>query len=123
MDEIALSFTAQPGWLRAEAAGPVSQGAIAQALPRLFAEVRRLGVRRLLVDLGGVTGDLTNLERYEMGLAVADTLRDLERLAVVSSRRTVVNHHFEDVVNNRGLKTRVFAHDDAAAAQEWITGP
>jgi hypothetical protein len=123
MDEIAFSFTAQPGWLRIDATGSAGQGAIARALVRLFAEVRRLGARRVLVDLRGVTGDLTNLERYEVGVAAADGLRELERLAVVSAPGIEVNRHFEDVVNNRGLKTRVFAHDEAAAAAAWLNGP
>jgi hypothetical protein len=123
MDEIAFSFTAQPGWLRVDATGAADQGAIARALLRLFAEVRGLGARRLLVDLRGVSGDLTNLERYEIGVAAAEGLRDLERLAVVSAPGIVVNRHFEDVVNNRGLKARVFTHEEAAAAEEWLSMP
>jgi hypothetical protein len=123
MDEIVWSYTAQPGWLRVDVAGPADRALIARALPRAAAEIRSQGARRVLIDMAGVTGDLTNLERFELGVAVAGLLHDLERLAVVGAPGVVVNRHFEDVANNRGLRTRVFEHAETAAAVEWLSSP
>jgi len=112
-----LSFRQDGNVLFCEVRGPYSLAAFLQLADQVNAERQARGAGRVLVDIRHVTGDISHLDRYRLGIYVAEKPKHAERLAVVA-RREIINWMFENVATNRGLPTCVTA--DQRYAETWL---
>jgi hypothetical protein len=88
---------------------------------RLVDQVRKerlaRGASRVLVDIRSLTGEISSLDRYRLGIYCAEKPNRPERLAVVA-RPDAINWMFENVASNRGLPTCESA--DERYAESWL---
>jgi hypothetical protein len=64
-------------------------------------------LRRVLVDLTGVTGQPPDIDRFELGERLAQVFGSTHTLAVIG-RKESVNRLAETVAQNRGTALRIF---------------
>ena len=112
-----LSFQEEPGFLSCAVQGAYSLADFLRLADAVFAECRKRGTPRAVVDITAVTGDIPQIDRYRLGIYCAEKREKLNRLAVVA-RREIINWMFENVATNRGLTTCVTA--DPTYAANWL---
>jgi hypothetical protein len=115
--QLDLSFRQDGSVLFCEVSGPYSLAAFLQLADQVRTERQARGADRVLVDIRNVTGDISHLDRYRLGIYVAEKPKHAARLAVVA-RREIINWMFENVATNRGLPTCVTA--DQRYAENWL---
>jgi hypothetical protein len=115
--QLQRSYRQDGNVLFCEVSGPYSLAAFLRLADQVRAERQARGAERVLVDIRGVAGEIPHLDRYRLGIYVAERPRHAERLAVVA-RREVINWMFENVATNRGLPTCVTA--DPRYAENWL---
>jgi hypothetical protein len=111
------SLREEQGYLAIAAQGAYSLADFLRLADTVFAECRKRGLGRAVVDITGVTGDIPQIDRYRLGIYCAEKRDRVSRLAVVA-RREIINWMFENVATNRGLTTCVTA--DPAYASNWL---
>lgn len=82
----------------------------------VYAELVKLGCKRLLVDMSLVTGPPPEMDRFDMGEYFASVLRSMKTAIVY--RKVYTNKFFEDTAVNRGAWVCVFP--DKQAALRWL---
>jgi hypothetical protein len=112
-----VCFRKQGDVLFCEVSGPYSLGDFLRLADQVRAERKAQGATRTLVDIRNVTGDISSLDRYRLGIYCAEKPDRAERLAVVM-RRESINWMFENVATNRGLPTCESA--DPRYAENWL---
>src|SRR5262245_4911989 len=112
-----LSFRQAGGVLYCEVSGPYSLADFLRLADGVDAERKARGASSVLVDIRQVTGEIPQLDRYRLGIYVAERPGRPRRLAVVA-RREIINWMFENVATNRGLPTCVTA--DQRYAENWL---
>lgn len=115
--QLQLSFRQEGDALFCTVGGPYSLAAFLRLVDQVRAERLVRGASRVLVDIRGVTGDISSLDRYRLGIYCAEKPTRPERLAVVARQETV-NWMFENVASNRGLPTCETA--DPRYAENWL---
>jgi hypothetical protein len=115
--QLELSYRQDGDVLFCEARGPYSLAAFLHLADQVSAERQARGAARVLVDIRNVSGEIPHLDRYRLGIYVAEKPKHAERLAVVA-RREIINWMFENVATNRGLPTCVTA--DQRYAENWL---
>jgi hypothetical protein len=112
-----LDFREEGDILHCAVSGPYSLADFLRLADRVLERRRGRGLRRVLVDITAVTGEIPSLDRYRLGIYVAEQPARAQRLAVVA-RRELINWMFENVASNRGLPTCVTA--DPRFAESWL---
>ena len=112
-----LSFRPEGDFLFCEVSGPYSLTDFLRLADQVRAERMARGASRVLVDLRGVSGEVSSLDRYRLGIYVAEKPDRAKRLAVVL-RPDSINWMFENVASNRGLPTCESA--DPRYAENWL---
>ena len=115
--QLMLSFRQQGAVLFCEVSGPYSLADFLRLADQVRAERQSRGCTRAMVDIRNVTGEISALDRYRLGIYVAEKPNRAERLAVIM-RRESVNWMFENVASNRGLPTCETA--DPRYAENWL---
>lgn len=115
--QLDLSYRLDGDVLFCEVRGPYSLAAFLQLADQVSVARLARGASRVLVDIRNVTGDISHLDRYRLGIYVAEKPKHAARLAVVARRETI-NWMFENVATNRGLPTCVTA--DQRYAENWL---
>jgi hypothetical protein len=115
--QLQLSFRQEGDVLFCTVSGPYSLADFLRLVDKVRAERLSRRASRVLVDICGVTGDISSLDRYRLGIYCAEKPTRPERLAVVARRETV-NWMFENVASNRGLPTCESA--DPRYAENWL---
>src|SRR5262245_59698472 len=103
--------------LHCEVSGPYSLADFLLQSAKWRQHRKALGATRVLVDIRQVTGDISSLHRYRLGIYCAEKPDRAERLAIVM-RREAINWMFENVATNRGLPTCESA--DPRYAENWL---
>ena len=116
--QLAVQLELRKGHLEVLASGPYSRQGVFELIDRIGHATQAQGAARVLLDIGGVSGDPPDLDRFEYGVHAAQTLGRLERLAVLGDSQFRVTHLFEDAARNRGLPVRVFR--DRGQAIAWL---
>src|SRR5262245_43354706 len=112
-----LSFRQQGNILFCEVSGPYSLADFLRLADKVRQQRKAAGATRTLVDITKVTGEISSLDRYRLGIYCAEKQDRAERLAIVM-RREGINWMFENVATNRGLPTCESA--DARYAENWL---
>lgn len=115
-----LSFRKHGDVLFCDVSGPYSLADFLRLADLVRAERKAQGATRTLVDIRQVTGDISSLDRYRLGIYCAEKPDRAERLAIVM-RRESINWMFENVATNRGLPTCESA--DPRYAENWLRQP
>ena len=115
--QLSLSFRTEGDVLFCEVSGQYSLAGFLRLVDQVKAERLARGASRVLVDIRGVTGEISSLDRYRLGVYCAEKPSRPERLAVVARPETV-NWMFENVACNRGLPTCESA--DPRYAENWL---
>jgi len=115
-----LDFEDRPGYLMAKVSGPHSLGEGRAVFQRIAATAQERDVPRVLLDSRGITGEVPDLDRYELFKEAASLLGHLERLAMVVGSFPQYTGFGIDVARNRGLEVQPFK--DPREAVAWLTG-
>lgn len=119
----ALRATLEPreGYLFVTIVGEPALPAIQRILGEVMATCRERGLKAILVDACGLTGDLSILERFELGLHFAVTWDPGVRCAVVVTPESLPDRQLLEVVaRNRAVDVRLF--DALSKACAWLEG-
>ena len=109
----------QPDYLLAVVSGLFDKAKLADMLKDIFAASSRHGLRKILVDIRALEGEITFIARYDAGQLVADLQREPVRLAMLGTSSQIwPDRFFENVAKNRGVETKVTL--DKAEALEWL---
>jgi hypothetical protein len=116
---VALRMRVCRGYARVVLRGPARSEALREAVRAVAGFARRAGVRRILVDAVGLTGEFTRLARYEVNAYAAAMGREMERVAVVMAPAMIDPEKYGvQVARNRGLLMEVFT--DGRKARAWL---
>lgn len=80
--------------------------------------IRSHQAKATLIDLRGVPGDVTFLDRYELGELTGRYLPQISIAALVLERQADHKHIGKIVARNRGAYLEVFT--DQASAEAWL---
>ena len=109
-----------PGYLVVHVAGAFSLKESLATLEKAASVARARGMRRILFDASQVTGNPSDIDRYDVGKEAAELFAHIERLAFVRWATSRYTGFAFDVAQNRGLDARAFL--DRAEAERWLTG-
>jgi len=109
----------QPDHLYAVGSGSFDHAQLEGVLKEIFVAASTHGLRKILIDIRTVVGPISALARYEAGETAAKLQREPIRLVVLGSETHLwPDRFFENVANNRGVKT--FVTTDMAEALRWL---
>jgi hypothetical protein len=97
--------------------GPASLDDFVGLMTTFGEQTRREGVKRVLVNLLGVEGELKFTDHFQLGSQAAQLLRHLDKLASVVPADKIT-HTSEKVAQKQGFQLRVFTSVDEAAG--WL---
>ena len=114
--ELKMKSAVDAGYLRITAQGT-------HALPRSIgliewtaAESLRQNAARVLLDCRGIEGQLSTMDRYELGVAISSIP---VKVAIILRQAMMDPDRFGEIVaRNRGANARVFTAEDEAI--EWL---
>jgi len=113
-----LSIDIQEGsnYLACTITGKWVTGELKNYTDTVYAELMKLGYKRLLADMSLVSGPPPEMDRFDMGKYIASALRGI-KIAIVY-RKVYANKFFEDAAVNRGALVSVFP--DKQTALQWL---
>ena len=99
--------------------GSFDHAKLAAMLKDIFAASSCHGLRRILIDIRTLEGDLSVMARYDFGRIAAELQREPVRIAVLGTEAQLWPDRFaENVANNRGVQTKVST--DLVEALAWL---
>ena len=104
-----------------EISGPYSLEYFLECVENVAVRCREASLSKVLVDLRGVTGHPSIMDRYRIGVALADSWGSGIQGAMIAPR-SMVNRMTETVVFNRGGRIRVFFDRPEAVAWLGVSG-
>jgi len=114
-----LKLEARDGFLLATATGRVSSNEAREWCKHICDPAADRGLNRIVLDCLGVEGELSDLDRYEIGKAMAENClnRSSPTIALIGKPPTITG--FEALVaRNRGLT--VFTFPERQAGLDWL---
>ena len=112
-----LAIEANGEYLRVTAKGTYAFGRTQRLIYVMRESSDAHQLRRVLVDLTGVTGQPPDIDRFELGERLAQVFGSTHTLAIIG-REESVNRLAETVAQNRGVALRVFFSEREALA--WL---
>src|SRR5262245_47603161 len=113
-----VQFEDGPGYLVVNMAGGFALKESLAVLEKAASAARAKGMRRILIDASRVTGDPSDMDRYDAGKEAAGVFAHIERLAFVRWASARFTGFAFDVAQNRGLDARPFL--DRKEAEAWL---
>lgn len=117
-----LKLESREGFLLATATGRVSLSEALKVYKKSCDAAVRRGFDKILFDFLGLTGELSDLERYELGKQGAEYCLNLSptlKTAVIGKPPTV-DGFVARVASNRGVVVETFP--ERQAAMDWLNG-
>jgi hypothetical protein len=112
------TLTEEDGILIAHVSKRVSVAEFKELSLDMVQKARKKNINKLLAEgLSVDFGDLTTLERHDIGVAAAEILKG-EFKAVAVIQKQFINKHGENVANNRGAD--VLVTDSMDEAIRWL---
>jgi hypothetical protein len=121
--KMTLTLESQPGFLEARLTGRLSFDEAVQAIKRTYDAAEERGLKKILLDCVALEGELSVLERYELGTAAAaHYLGGSQNPAVaLIGVAPAVNGFAANVAWNRGVNVRAFT--DRGPGLQWLRPP
>ena len=117
MQHLQLAITAHHGWFAIVVTGRYDLDDAYALIRQILVESVTRDVRRALVDLTQVEGDIPDWERVLLGKETAELLGTKVQVAAVA-RAEKINYFWENVAVNRGARVGVFpTHREA---EQWL---
>ena len=115
-----LKPESRDGFLLATVTGTISLEKAIDTFEKTCDAAMQRGFHKIVVDLLAVSGELSDLDLYELGKTVADYYLQHLRFPIVAviGRPPLVNGFGAKVASNRGLTTEVFL--DLQSAIDWL---
>lgn len=89
-----------------------------QGVLRIADAIRQRPVKAALIDLRGITGSITFMDRYKVGQLAGTHLRMVPIAALVTPGQMDMEQIGVTVARNRGANVELFT--DLSAAQAWL---
>jgi hypothetical protein len=117
-----LKVESGEGVLVATAAGPVSLSEAISVFTKVCDVGAEMGFDRILVDCFSVEGELSTIERYELGRTVAEycNSRSITPKVATVGKPPVINGFAAQVAWNRRLVAETFS--ELQKAMDWLKG-
>ena len=117
-----LSIEFRDGVLWATVTGRVSVTESKQMCAATCDVAVELGVVQILVDVSAADGELSDLDRYQLGQTMADyyIAKPVSFTLAIVGKPPLVNGFAALVASNRGVNTATFS--DTTNAVEWLEG-
>jgi hypothetical protein len=115
-----LVLLPQNGFLLAKAAGRVSIEEVLRVFKYVIDTSTERGFDKILIDFLAVTGRLSDIDRYDIGKAMAEYCRNKSihpRVAVIG-KPPIVTGFGAKVASNRGLISATFS--ESQSALDWL---
>ena len=112
-----VQFEDARAFLVARVSGAFSLQAMLRVVEKIAAEARARGAQRVLLESLSVTGDIPDIDRYDLGKRAAEMLLHVERVAILRPAHLNTSLGI-DVARNRGLDVRAFP--DTKTAEDWL---
>jgi hypothetical protein len=115
-----LKLESRDGFLLATVVGQVSLAEAIKVCKKSCDAAVRRGFGKILFDFLGLTGEISELERYELGKQAAEYCRNLSptlKTAVIGKPPTV-DGFVARVASNRGIVVETFS--ERQAALDWL---
>ena len=113
-----LTFSDDGTVITALVSGDVTLEISLQILSDIIRLVHSSGVRKVLVDVRGITAPLQTWDLHQFGISIGEHRREHMTYAVVGSGDLSAHRFVETVAINRGAEIRVF--DDPDVALAWL---
>jgi hypothetical protein len=115
-----VQFESREGFLLATVAGRVSLNEAIRVYSKVCEVAAERGFDRILVDCLSVEGELSIMDRYELGKVVAQHCKSRSLTAKVATvgKPPVINGFAAKVAWNRGLVAETFS--ETKAAMDWL---
>jgi hypothetical protein len=104
-------------YLFAEASGPYSLEVLMSTIHQVAKHCRKENLNKAVIDLRNMEGDPSILDRYRLGIEIANVWKWSIKVAVIA-RAEVVNHMSENTAVNRGA--RMLTTSNESQAMEWL---
>ena len=114
-----LKIESRPDHLLAVVTGTFDKSQLSDHLKEIFTASARQGLRKILIDIRNLEGEIDLLARFDAGQLVADLQQEPVRLTILGTQEQLwPDRFFENVANNRGVRTKVSI--DGAEALAWL---
>ncbi|HEX2697253.1 MAG TPA: hypothetical protein VHM28_06050 [Anaerolineales bacterium] len=113
----APTFENRGNYLFVEIAGLYSLKLILSTIQKISDNCQHDNLGKVLVDLRELEGDLSIIDRFEIGVEVARVIGPKIKVAAVA-RRSIINYMAETVAVNRGANLKVFS--EMGKALNWL---
>jgi hypothetical protein len=114
---MSAEFIRHAEFLEAKVSGEYSPAGYLALVELLFAESKAGDISKIFVNLIDVTGQYSELGRFQVGQKVAELFKPPCRIAALD-RKERINKFTEDVAINRGAF--VFVTHDSKSALDWL---
>jgi hypothetical protein len=117
---VRLTITSVDDFLLATATGRVSVEEAQRVLKKVIDTAAERGFERVLIDFLAVTGELTVMDLYETGRAMAEycVSKSLHPKVALIGKPPLVNGFGAQVASNRGLTSMTFS--ERQPALDWL---
>ena len=117
-----LKLESRDGFLLATATGRVSSSEAREWCKNICDSAAERGFNRIVLYCLGVEGELSDLERYEIGKSMAEKClsRSMYPTIALIGKPPTITEFEAEVARNRGLT--VFTFPERQAGLEWLKG-
>lgn len=112
-----LVFEPEPGYLRVIVRGEYPSKKRHEVLSTIHAKMTELSYNRVFADCRGLDAPKTEMDRFNLGVAIAEMVANRYRIAVVSKPEQI-NRFMENAAVNRGARLVVMSDENDAIA--WL---
>jgi hypothetical protein len=116
-----LDIVKKEDYLQITFSGPFSIDAAKRSVDDMVAACRKEHCAKVLFDCRPMTGDLTVLDRFEVGQYGEGTIPQTVKIAMLGRNEQILpDRFFETVARNRGVNLLLFTEVDDAL--KWLKG-
>lgn len=114
---ITVEFAERPGYIHFRILGPYSFEDYRLAIRGMHAACLERAIRKSLIDITPIEGDIPQFDRYNLGIEFAEVW-GREPKAAIMVPSTKINRFFENTAVNRQARVKVFP--DEPSALLWL---
>jgi hypothetical protein len=114
-----LAFQPEERFLRVAMRGSFPSKTYRELLRAVLDQAEHFALARILLDCRGLSAPSSEMDRFNVGVAIADVFGGRYRIAILYPRE-LINKFTEDAAVNRGASVRVVS--DEKQALQWLLG-